>query len=126
MAKSVAVRFKDRHAHGGHDSSGNAKQGKQDVRGVITVTSYSRGGESLTPIDLGLATIDHLDLRVVEPVRSANPVQGRRDVVYSDAAEQFYLLAATAAGGWDEAASAVAVSLSFSACGDAADDVELT
>ena len=126
MAKSVAVRFRDRHAGGGFDSAGDPKQGKTDVRGIVTVTSYSRGGESLTPIDLGLSAIDHLDLRVVEPVRSANPVQGRRDVVYSDAAEQFYLLAQTAAGGWNEAAAASAVSLSFSACGDAADDVELT
>ena len=126
MAKSVAVRFRNRHAAGGFDSAGTAKQGKVDVRGVVTVTSYSRGGESLTPIDLGLSAIDHLDLRVVEPVRSANPVQGRRDVVYSDAAEEFYLLAATAAGGWNEAAAATAVSLSFSACGDGAEHIELT
>jgi hypothetical protein len=125
MAKTVAVRFRNRHAAGGHDSGGSPVQGKVDIRGVVTVTSYSRGGESLTPIDLGLSTIDHLDLRVVEPVRSANPAQGTRSVVYSDAAQQFYLLEQNVGGGFDEAAGATAVTLSFSANGDAADHVEL-
>lgn len=126
MAKTVGTRFRNRHAGGGFDSAGTSKQGKTDVRGVIAVSAYSRGGESLTPIDLGLSAIDHLDLRVVEPVRSANPVQGRRDVIYSDAAQQFYLLAGVAGGGWTEAAAATVCSISFSACGDAADDVGLT
>jgi hypothetical protein len=78
MAKTVAVRFRNRHAAGGHDSGGSPVQGKVDIRGVVTVTSYSRGGESLTPIDLGLSTIDHLDLRVVEPVLSPRAERGWR------------------------------------------------
>ncbi len=121
MAKTVSFRFKGRHVGAGFDSSGNPKQGKVDHRGRIDVTSYTRGGENLTPAELGLRVIDHLDLRVVDEVKGNDPAS-RLDAVYSETAQQFYLIDP---GANTEAADATAVTLSFSAVGDSAEDVEL-
>jgi hypothetical protein len=126
MANTVAVRFRSFLPGAGFDVSGVAKQGKQEVRGRITVSSYVRGGESLTAADLGLTTIDHLTLEVVDGIKgpSGTPT---RFAVYNETNELFYIVEASsqAASGFNEAATAAAVTVSFAATGDSAHDVEL-
>lgn len=120
MSTDVKIRFRSFLPGAGHDSSGNARQGKTNVRGVIEVTNYTRGGETLTPADLGLSTIDDLVLTHREPVSSPDPAAGVRRVVYSYSAQQFYIIRDTV----EEAATADPV-ISFDAFGDSSHDVEL-
>lgn len=126
MASDVKIRFRSFLPGAGHDGSGNAKQGKSNVRGEINVTSYARGGETLTPQDVGLTTIDDIVLTPKEAAGGANPAQGARRALYSHAAQQFYVLEnVNATGVENEAASAAAINIRFDAFGDSAHDVEL-
>jgi hypothetical protein len=125
MANTVAIRFRSFLPGAGFDASGVAKQGKQEVRGRITVSSYVQGGETLRASDLGLTNIDHLDLQVVDGMKSpgGNP---HRFAVYNETNEQFYLLESDNAGAnIIETVGAAAVVVSFAAFGDSAHDVEL-
>jgi len=47
-------------ARSGRDTSGNQKNNKVVVWGYINVTSYTTGGETVAPKDLGLNTIDFI------------------------------------------------------------------
>lgn len=125
MANTVQIRFRSFLPGAGHDSGGSPKQGKQEVHGRITVTNYNRGGEGLTPADVGLTTIDHLDLQLVDPLTGPDPGQGARQVYYSGAAQEFYITVTTQAGVPTELAGTADPVLSFHAKGDSAHDVEL-
>ena len=125
----VKVRFRSFLPGAGYDVNGQPKQGKTDVRGVIT-TTYLRGGVSLTAQDVGLTVIDTLSLVLVEPNGSEDPGRQRRGVAYSPSAAQFYL-SLTITGdeaGEDkthELASGQVVDVSFDAFGDSGATVDL-
>ena len=88
MSNTVAVRYKSYLPGSGFDSNGSPKQGKQQVVGVITVTS-AVAGESLPPSKIGLTTIDYIDLKVQQAVggQSGQP----RTAEYEYGSQEFYL-----------------------------------
>lgn len=120
MAIDVKIRFRSFLPGHGYNSGGSAKQGKTNVRGRIEVTSYTKGGEALTPQDLGLNTIDDLTLNLEEPMKGNDPAQTVRAVYYSRSAQQFYAATDNA-----EDAGAAAFNMTFDAFGDSAHDIEL-
>lgn len=142
MSRTVNVRFRSFLPGAGWDSSGNPKQGKTNVRGVVTVTNYVKGGETLSLQDLGLVTLDDIELRLVDPVRNNDSISQLRFVEYSAAAQQFYVFewrndhnqfylsggVFTKIQGFREVptASADDFSVSFDAFGDSALTNELT
>ena len=125
MTNNVFVKFRSFLPGAGHNRSGVAKQGKTNVRGRLEVT-YSRGGDSLTPSDLGLASIDDLVLTLEEPFTSEDPGQKKRYIGYSYSAQQFYVTQETLAGIPAEAGGSTVLNVTFDAFGDSAHDVELT
>lgn len=125
MANDVRIRFRSFLPGGGFDSAGDPKQGKTRVVGTITVTDYGRGGEALSPQDVALSNIDAISLRV--PDQTGDPSGTReRVVLYSQSADQFYLIQTTTAGVPVEYAEAATETIEFVAEGDSAGDVELT
>ena len=125
MANDVRVRFKSHLPGGGFDSSGGAKQGKTRVVGAVTVTSYVKAGEGLSAIDIGLTTIDCINLRVSDSTGDQNG-QSERVVRYDKSVGQFYLLNHLRTGEDVPYANAATETLEFDALGDGAGDVELT
>lgn len=91
MAYDVYTRFKQFLPGGGYDSTGRPDQRKSNHRGVIKVTSYTRGGENLAPQDLGFEEFDDLTLTLVEPLTGSNPSQQARTVRYATGSRQFYV-----------------------------------
>lgn len=67
MAYDLKTFGKIRLEGGGFTSGGQAKNNKAVVFGQINVTSYTTGGETVKPEDLGLATLDVVtfDVRTV-------------------------------------------------------------
>lgn len=120
MSNVVKIRFRSFLPGSGKNASGSDKQGKTNTRGVIEVTNYSRGGESLTPQDVGLTAIDDIVLTHREPASGPDPAEGTRRVIYSHSQQQFYIVK----GLVEEAATADPV-ITFDAFGDSAHDVEL-
>ncbi len=126
MSNNVFIKFRSYLPGAGHNRSGSPKQGKTNVRGRLEVT-YSRGGDDLTPADLGLDVIDDLRLTLEEPLQSSNPTEGRRGIDYSNAARQFYVYrTANATGIQIEEADASVFEVTFDAFGDSAAAPELT
>lgn len=124
MARTVQTRFKSSLPGSGFDSAGSAKQGKRRVSGVISVTSYTDGGVSLTPNDIGLSAIDFISLKHQD--ESANTEgRGQRSVLYNNSSADFYITQITGAG-LEAAATGSTHTVRFDALGDSADDVELT
>jgi len=119
MSSSFRIRGRQHLPGGGHNSNGSPRQGKVQVWGKINVTNYTHGGESLTPADVGLTTIEWIDIKFDNAV-GGNSGGQQRDAYYSHTDQEFYLLEADV----QIAATADPV-LSFLACGDTADDVEL-
>jgi hypothetical protein len=119
MGNTVQQRFHRPLPGGGVDVNGNPKQGKVEVRGKITVTNYAHGGEDLTPADLGLVTIDWIDLKCDEPI-GGNDGGQVREAHWSASAQQFYVLQDNV----QIAATADPV-LSYNAFGDTVRDAEL-
>ena len=148
MARTVNVRYRQFLPGGGYDSSGSPRQGKSNTRGVVNVSAYTRGGVDLSKQDLGLGTVDNVKLSIVDPVRSPEPLNQLREVIYSDSAGQFYVVETvkdyyqfyadgTSGGsgggstpyviaGQREIAGATVLTVSWDAFGDSAHDVELT
>ncbi len=118
MARTVKQRFHRPLPGGGFDSNGNPRQGKVEVRGVISVTTYAAGGESLTPTDLGLGTIDWIDLKHEEQAGGKEGSE-TREVLYNFATQDFYIREAGAP------ANAGAHELRYNAFGDTVRDAEL-
>lgn len=89
MSNTVSVRFRSFLPGSGRDANGNPAQAKQRVTGSLSVTSAA-AGESLTPTDLGLKTIDHIDLQVQTSMGSKS---GRpRLALYDYGSQEFYVL----------------------------------
>lgn len=124
MSNTVAIRFRGGLPGSGLDSSGLPKQGKQEVRGRITVTNYS-GAEDLKPRDVGLTSIDFISLEITEPFTSTDPGDEMRFVGYSYQAQQFYCWTEGANGDRLSLGRTVDPVITFSAFGDSAHDVEL-
>ena len=89
MARTVRTRFHRPLPGGGRDSGGNPKQGKVEVVGQIAVTTYA-GVESLTPNDLGLLTIDWIDIKH-ENMAGGKEGSEPRDVRYCWSSQDFYI-----------------------------------
>ncbi len=81
----------------GFDGSGNPVQTKQQVSGRLVVTTFNGGGESLTPSDLGLETLDYISLTMEEGAggKSGQP----RFANYSFTAQEFYIFQQTSNAG---------------------------
>ena len=122
MSRSVRLRYDNKQPGGGFDSSGGAKQGKAEVRGVIVVDSYEKGGESLSAAELGLTNIDYISLSHTEELSGNDPGQGLRRVVYSTSAGEFYILD----GDQTEAEGATTHNVYFNAIGDTIRAPDLT
>ena len=146
MARTVNVRYRQFLPGGGYDSSGSARQGKSNTRGVVNVSAYTRGGVNLSKQDLGLTTVDNVKLSIVDPIRSPDPLNQLREVIYSDSAEQFYVVEtikdyyqfyAVGGSGGDagsnpyriagkaEVTASTVLTVSWDAFGDSAHDIEL-
>lgn len=126
MAIDVKPRFKSFLPGAGHDSSGNPKQGKTRVVGEIDVTSYSgENGEPLKAADIGLTTIDSINLRVADAIQG-DSTGTERQVLFAKSTGHFYLHTIDAAGAKTQVAAAATETLEFDAFGDSAEDVELT
>lgn len=128
MANTVRVLYKSYLPGAGQDTSGNPKQGKQEVRGRIVVSSYAKGGEDLSAADLGLETVDFLSLSVVDPIKA--PSKPPRHAAWSETNNQFYVFdhandGTTADAKVVEVANATAVTVAFNAFGDSLDAPEL-
>jgi hypothetical protein len=124
MARTVNRTFKQFLPGAGSDVSGSPKQGKTRVVGRVNVTSYARGGEALSPNDIGLSTIDHIDLKVVGQVSNADGI-ATREAKYSNSTSQFYLIDVAVAGDKTQMAAAATEAVTYDAFGDSANDVEL-
>jgi|SRR3990172_7161480 len=122
MAKTVQTRFRSALPGAGFDSSGAARQGKRRVVGQISVTSYTNVGESLTPADIGLSTIDYISIR---HENQAGGKEGKesRVVLYNSTTQDFYIVKNTGA---TVTAGGATNTLQFDATGDALDAPELT
>ncbi|WP_460922602.1 hypothetical protein, partial [Staphylococcus aureus] len=64
MAYTIKTLHKSALPSGGNTSSGVAKNQKVKIVGIITITSYTTGGEVIRANDFGLTT---LDFGVFEP-----------------------------------------------------------
>jgi len=124
MARTVKPTFKQWIPGAGRTAGGVPVQGKTRTVGRITLTAAAGGspgeGERLTPADVGLSTIDHISLKVVE--EHGNTVV--RTAVYSASAQQFYVFEVLTTSGVFQDASSTS-ELSFVAEGDSVMDVEL-
>ncbi len=120
MSRTIQTRFKSALPGSGFDSSGSARQGKRRVVGQISVTSYGNVGESLTPADLGLSTIDFISIR---HENQAAGKEGReaRVVLYNATTQDFYITTGLGVG-----APTATHTLQYDAIGDALDAPELT
>jgi len=120
MPRTVKPTFKQWIPGAGRTTGGIPVQGKTRTVGRISVTTYEGDGEPLKPSDVGLSTIDHISLKVVEEF--GNTVV--REAVYSASAQQFYVFEILTTSGVYQDANATN-ELSFVAEGDSAMDVEL-
>ena len=91
FSKVIRVRFNSFLPGAGYDASGNPKQGKTSVRGQVAIVDYTRGGVALTATELGLVTLDDIDLKLIEPVRSSDPIVNKRFASYSHGSAEFYV-----------------------------------
>lgn len=123
MANDVKIRFRSFLPGAGFDSAGNPKQGKTRVVGQVSVTSYG-SGESLSAQDVGLASIDYIDLKVSDGTGNSS-AQNYRQAVYVKSVGEFYLNTVNSAGVPDQYAPAATETLEFVAEGDSAHDAEL-
>jgi len=67
MARTIVEQGRIGTVRSGRDKDGAIKNGKVLVWGHIDVTSYTTGGETVAPKDIGLSTIDFItfDVRTV-------------------------------------------------------------
>lgn len=90
MSNTVAIKFRSYLPAQGFDGNGLPSSRKQMVVGEISVTSLSNG-ESLSPADVGLETIDRIEMTLKEPIGGASGAEPR-DAHYSFSAQEFYVL----------------------------------
>jgi len=125
MARTVKPTFKQWIPGAGRTAGGTPVQGKTKTTGRVTVSSYAgSGGETLRPADVGLSVIDHISLKVVEEVSSADQ-KVTRHAAYSPSSQQFYLFTTDKDGDKTGYAATATEEVSFVAEGDSVMDVEL-
>lgn len=124
MAKTVKTRVRSALPGAGFDSSGNAKQGKRRVTGSISVTSLGHGGVPLSAADLGLSTIDFIQLNHADQA-AGKEGHGIRSVPYCFTTADFYIVQDIGLSG-AQPATGTTHTVYFDAVGDAMDGVELT
>ena len=124
MARNVQTRSTSFLPGAGRNSAGDPKQGKTRVTGVINVTSYAKGNESLAAVDVGMTAIDAISLRVADSC--GDPSGGHsREVRYDKSVGTFYLMNISESGVSTEYADTATETVEFIAEGDSAHDVEL-
>lgn len=121
MARTIRELHRSFLPGAGSDTAGNASQRKQEVRGRIVVSSYTKGGEALTPADLGLETVDYLSLEVVDSVKGPN--EAPNFATWVEDVNQFYVFDRVNDGTTPntqvvEIAGASALTIAFNAFGD--------
>lgn len=121
MSNTVRVLYDSPLPGTGRTTAGQNVQRKQEVRGRIVVDSYVKGGESLTPSDLGLTNVDYLNLEVLDPIKS--PGKAPRFATWVEDTNQFYVYDRASDGSNPdtqvvEVAGATAVTIMFVAFGD--------
>jgi hypothetical protein len=123
MANSINVLGTSRIPGGGHSSSGVHSNDKVEVWGIMTITSFTGTGlEPLTAAEIGLATIDQINLEV-ELVDTASPtVASFPGAQYDFAGEQVVVLEDVQDGD----AADTSATLRFIARGDSAAAPNLT
>lgn len=90
MANTVRIVFKSYLPKPGFDTSGQTTQYKQEVRGEIQVSSYNAAtGETLTPAQLDLFSIDYLKLEVKDPIKA--PGKPPRHAAWNETNNLFYV-----------------------------------
>lgn len=124
MARTINETFRQFLPGAGKDVLGNPAQGKTRVEGRINVTSYVSGGEALTPTDLGLTTINWINLRCQDEVVGPE-VNQRRYASYSQTNDVFYLYQVGPTGVVNEYDLAETETVEYQATGDSSYDVEL-
>ncbi len=129
MANSIRITFKSFLPKSGRGLDGSSQQTKQLVIGEVRVSSYSRNGETLTPSNLDLFSIDYINLEVKDAVRS--PGKAPRFAQYQHASSDFYVFDRTHDGttpdvGVSEIATGQAAVVTFNAFGPARTVPELT
>lgn len=130
MAYDLKTKFKRFLPGAGRDANGNPVQGKTRVVGEIVLDSSSgyagSGGETLNPADIGLTTVDYIDIKYANAPSNKGGTD-TREVSYNRGSGDFYLFDSTGAArvGVASGADTSAVIL-FDAFGDSAHDVELT
>jgi hypothetical protein len=124
MTKSVRETFRQFLPGAGKDTTGNPKQGKTRVVGQINVTSYTTGGEALTPRQLGLERINWINLRCQNEVGAPDAGEVRK-AAYNQTDDVFYLYRRADGGEVNEYADAATETVEYQAEGDSAYDVEL-
>ncbi len=123
MASDFTIKYRQFLPGGGFDSTGAPVQGKTKIVGSVSVTSYARP-EALSPTDVGLTTIDSIQLRVGN--QSGHPsASNRREALYNQASDQFYLITISSVGAVLEYAAAATETVEFEVFGDSAHNVEL-
>ena len=115
MATSVRIRYRE-YLRPGFDPNGNPSQRKQQVGGRLVVTAFNGGGESLTPSDLGLDTIDYISLSVEEGAGSKSGET--RVATYSFSAQEFYIFQSASTGLTTTGTSARDYNVGFLALGN--------
>jgi hypothetical protein len=124
MVSDYKIRFKSFLPGAGKDSAGNPKQGKTRVVGQIAVTDYDRGGEPLAPQDVALTAIDAIALRVHNQTSGAQG-ETRREALYNQTDDVFYLVTIHESGISTEYADAATETVEFVVEGDSSHDAEL-
>lgn len=122
MANTIRIKFKSFLPRPGFSTDGDVQQTKQEVVGDIIVSSYARNGETLTPSQLDLFSIDYIKLEVVDGVKS--PGKAPRFAAFVHDVNQFYvfdrgLINSIPDTQVVEAAAGEAVTISFNAFGPA-------
>lgn len=117
MAKTVQILGRTYLPGPGFNTSGTPKQGKTQTWGVVTISSYTASGEALTPNDVGLTTIDHIQF-TVDKVDGSDLGHAEASAVYQYTNQKVSVFEAAA----DQADTSAV--LRFMALGDSARDVE--
>ena len=118
MARTVKILGRTYLPGPGFTSGGTPKQGKTQAWGVINITSYTTGGEDVSPNDLGLTTIDHASFRL-KSVDGVNTTAVNDTVEYRDTTSKLVVY-----DSGSQATSTEAAVVTFHVVGDSANDVE--
>ena len=94
MAQDVKVLGRSRLPGGGFNTAGVASNNKIQVWAEVKITSYTSNGEALTPIHLGLSSIDtiHFDVVSVNDAATIAVVGAMPRAQYERSSQQVIIL----------------------------------